>query len=328
MAIARDADDQLVGYLIAVTPDNAPDFADDDPLLGPWLKHARATIPDGNVILWRDAVDFTTGPSDPARSEVQAMVNMAGVLRSGLANPRYAYLPVDPAYDEAGEFTTLLGAEHLAELDLAGEHAVQCHRVDYGPGGLLGLQRIVIYGELGLTPPAAAAGARHDEARRGRPGARSPSTPRRCATRCARCRGRSSWRATRWPPATRRRSAPRRCGRACRPRPSTPSATPTTSSSCARSCGAATSSRPAATSRPPTSSFCRGDLLPPPACGGGAPVRLPRGQPVGGRGGRVKSFLLHLRRRADFAVAVQQERLDPGLDPLQRVARDRAPIAF
>jgi len=155
VAIARDADDQLVGYLIALRPDNAPDVADDDPLLGPWLQHARATIPDGNVILWRDAVDFTTGPSDPARSEVQAMVNMAGVLRSGLANPRYAYLPVDPAYDEAGEFTTLLGAEHLAALDLAGDHAVQCHRVDYGPGGLLGLQRIVIYGELGLTPPAA-----------------------------------------------------------------------------------------------------------------------------------------------------------------------------
>jgi hypothetical protein len=153
VAIARDADDQLVGYLIAVTPDNAPDFSADDPLLGPWLAHARATIPDGNVILWRDAVDFTTGPSDPARSEVQAMVNMAGVLRSGLANPRFAYLPVDPAYDQATEFTTLLGAEHLEDLDLGGEHPVQCHRVDYGPGGLLGLQRIVIYGELGLTPP-------------------------------------------------------------------------------------------------------------------------------------------------------------------------------
>ena len=106
------------------------------------------------MILWRDAVDFTTGPWDPARSGVQAMVNMAGVLRSGLANPRFAYLPVDPAYDQATEFTTLLGAEHLEDLDLGGEHAVQCHRVDYGPGGLLGVQRIVIYGELGQTPPA------------------------------------------------------------------------------------------------------------------------------------------------------------------------------
>jgi hypothetical protein len=154
VAIARDADDQLVGYLIAVTPHNAPDFADRDPLLGPWLDHARATVPDGNVILWRDAVDFTTGADDAARSEVQAMVNMAGVLRSGLANPRFAYLPVDPAYDQANEFTTLLGAEHLDDLDLSGEHAVQCHRVDYGPGGLLGLQRIVIYGEIGLAPPA------------------------------------------------------------------------------------------------------------------------------------------------------------------------------
>src|SRR5215218_5767107 len=158
VAIARDADDQLVGYLIAVTPRNAPDFADRDPLLGPWLDHARATVPDGNVILWRDAVDFTAGADDPARSEVQAMVNMAGVLRSGLANPRFAYLPVDPAYDQANEFTTLLGAEHLADLDLSGEHAVQCHRVDYGPGGLLGLQRIVIYGEIGLAPPAPVAG--------------------------------------------------------------------------------------------------------------------------------------------------------------------------
>jgi hypothetical protein len=155
VAIARDAEDQLVGYLIAVTPNNAPDFADRDPLLGPWLAHARETVPDGNVILWRDAVDFTTGPDDPARSEVQAMVNMAGVLRSGLANPRFAYLPVDPAYDQASEFTTLLGAQHLEDLDLRGEHAVQCHRVDYGPGGLLGLQRIVIYGELGLSAPAA-----------------------------------------------------------------------------------------------------------------------------------------------------------------------------
>ena len=62
VAIARDAEDQLVGYLIAVTPNNAPDFADDDPLLGPWLEHARETIPDGNVVLWRDAIDFATGP--------------------------------------------------------------------------------------------------------------------------------------------------------------------------------------------------------------------------------------------------------------------------
>src|SRR4051794_16780390 len=153
VAIARDAEDQLVGYLIAVTPANAPDFADDDPLLGPWLKHARATIPDGNVVLWRDAVDFTTGPDDPARSEVQALVNMAGVLRSGLPNLRFAYLPVDPAYDQASEFTTLLGAQHLDELDLVGEHGVECHRIDYGVGGVPGLQRIVIYGGLGLAPP-------------------------------------------------------------------------------------------------------------------------------------------------------------------------------
>jgi hypothetical protein len=171
VAIARDPEDQLVGYMIAVTPGNAPGFADGDPLLGPWLEHARTTVPHGNVVLWRDAVDFTTGPDEPARSEVQAMVNMAGILRSGLPNPRYAYLPVNPRYEQASEFTTLLGAEHVVELDLAGEHPVECHRVDYGPGGLLGLQRIVIYGELGLGAPAPPAAGDDGSAAAAGPGA-------------------------------------------------------------------------------------------------------------------------------------------------------------
>ncbi len=47
-----------------------------------------------------------------------------------------------------------LGAEHLAELDLEiGRRRIECHRIDYGPGGLVAAQRAVVYGELGLAAP-------------------------------------------------------------------------------------------------------------------------------------------------------------------------------
>jgi hypothetical protein len=154
VVIARDAGDNLCGFSIAVTPGNAPAAAREDILLGPWLEHARERVPDGNAILWRDAVDFT---GDPA-SGIQGMLNMVWVLRSGLRNPRYAYLPIDPDHPTAGTFAAALGAVHVKELDFdEGPHRVECHVLDYGENGLLGTQRAVVYMELGLTPPDAEA---------------------------------------------------------------------------------------------------------------------------------------------------------------------------
>jgi AAA ATPase-like protein len=150
--IARDAGDALCAFAVCVTPNGAPPLCEDDPVLGPWLAHARRTAPDGNAIVWRDATDFTRDTA----SQIQAMINMAGVLRSGLANPRYAYLPIDPAHVEAQGFSSRLGAQHVPELDVTiGEKTLQCHVLDYGPGGLLGAQRDVVYLELGLAPPGA-----------------------------------------------------------------------------------------------------------------------------------------------------------------------------
>jgi hypothetical protein len=116
-----------------VTPGNAPRAAEDDVLLGPWLAHAREHCAGGNAILWRDAVDFTRDID----SQIQAMINMAGVLRSGLANPRWTYLPVDPALEELRGFLAAIQAEHLPELDVHGYgfKTVECWRVDYGPAG-------------------------------------------------------------------------------------------------------------------------------------------------------------------------------------------------
>ncbi len=212
VVIARDPGDNLCGFSIAVTPGNAPPLAHEDILLGPWLEHAREHVPDGNAILWRDAVDFT---GDPA-SGIQGMLNMVWVLRSGLHNPRYAYLPIDPDHETAGTFAAALGAVHIEELDFSeGPHRVQCHVLDYGEHGLLGMQRAVVYMELGLAPPegAATAGAQRADGRRG--GARRAAPPEgsRGPRRAA------SWRAeTRW------RSGRRRSGRSSRTAPPRPSA--------------------------------------------------------------------------------------------------------
>src|SRR5207237_1015988 len=78
----------------------APEFAHEDPLVGPWLVHARADARLGDSVLWHDSIDFT----GDRRGRVQAMLGMAGVLRSGAANPRFAYMPINPANTDALTF--------------------------------------------------------------------------------------------------------------------------------------------------------------------------------------------------------------------------------
>ncbi|HST42812.1 MAG TPA: ATP-binding protein [Conexibacter sp.] len=152
IAIVRDLSDRIRGFELSVTVANAPPSAADDPQLGPWLEHARAAAPLGDAVLWQAAVDFT---GDPA-TRVQAMLGMSGILRSGLENPRFAYLPIDPRLEGALQFAAAAGARHVPELDVTLDgRLTQCHVIDYGPGGLLGAQRALIYGELGLAPPAA-----------------------------------------------------------------------------------------------------------------------------------------------------------------------------
>ncbi len=150
VAVARDREDRLSGYMVCMSPATAPGFALQDPLVGPWIAHARSDAALGDAVLWHDSVDFTRD----RRGRVQAMLGVAGVLRSGVANPRFAYMPINPANPNAVAFARTLGAEHLAELDLEiGPRRIECHRIDYGPGGLLAAQRAVVYSELGLAPP-------------------------------------------------------------------------------------------------------------------------------------------------------------------------------
>ena len=95
--------------------------------------------------MWRDSVDLTRDP----RSRVQALLNMGAILRSGDGNPRFAYLPIDPGSRAARAFSAAVGARHVPELDGGG---VECHVLDYGPGGLLGALRDHVLREAGREP--------------------------------------------------------------------------------------------------------------------------------------------------------------------------------
>jgi hypothetical protein len=150
VTVVRDQDDALAGYGIVVTPANAPPFAARDPLLGPRVRHAAQHVPGAAAVICRQAIDLTRQRSSP----VTALIGMAGVIGSGLENPIAAYLPIARGDAAAQAFSAACGAAPIAEL--AVEHAgisVECHVLDYGPGGVLAGQRAAIYRELGLPAP-------------------------------------------------------------------------------------------------------------------------------------------------------------------------------
>jgi hypothetical protein len=152
VTVVRDEDDVIAGYGIAATPANAPAFAAEDPVIGPRLRHAARKVPGGAAVVFRQAVDLTHGSG----ASVTSLLGLAGILGSGLANPASAYLPIVRGDLAAEAFSAACGARAIDELvvERAGVR-VECHHLDYGPGGLLAFQHAEVYRELGLPPPAA-----------------------------------------------------------------------------------------------------------------------------------------------------------------------------
>lgn len=151
VTVVRDEDDVIAGYGIAATAANAPAFAAEDPVIGPRLRHAARKVPGGAAVVFRQAVDLTHGMG----ANVTSLLGLAGILGSGLANPAAAYLPIVRGDAAAEAFSAACGARPIDELvvERAGVR-VECHNLDYGPGGLLAFQHAAVYRELGLPPPA------------------------------------------------------------------------------------------------------------------------------------------------------------------------------
>ena len=151
--VVRDREEGLCGLAYAVTPENAPPEAEEDALLGPWVAHAREHAPDGQAMVWRDSIDVTTPREGDVGSPIPALMNTGCVLRSGLRNPRWSYMPIDPENGAAVAFVRGVRARHIEELDVGDEKVVQCWVLDSGSGGMLGGMLKAIYAELGLPKP-------------------------------------------------------------------------------------------------------------------------------------------------------------------------------
>ncbi|MBN8868388.1 MAG: AAA family ATPase [Solirubrobacterales bacterium] len=153
VVVARDEAGRMAGFAIAVTPDNCPAWADQDPWLGPWLAHAAASPGGREAILWRDTFVFGRNGTS-AGSSVVALLNAAATAASGLVNPRYFYGPVDPTDESAVALSRSIGAEHLPGLDLTRPLGrIECHRLDHGPDGMLATVRSLIDRDAGVMRP-------------------------------------------------------------------------------------------------------------------------------------------------------------------------------
>jgi hypothetical protein len=146
--VARDPEDRLCGLTLSLTPQTAPAAAAEDPILGPRLAHARR-LDRLEAVIWRDMIGAPD--RDP---ELFGLLGMAGLLAATSGSPRHAYLTINPALPGAREFAAAGGAVHVPELDARiGEETVECHVIDWGPGGVLAAVRAHIYRELGLPEP-------------------------------------------------------------------------------------------------------------------------------------------------------------------------------
>ncbi len=154
--VARDRDERLCGLTVSLTPGTAPPPAAEDPILGPRLAHARR-LDRHDTVIWRDMIGVAAD-RDP---DLFGLLGMAGLLAATSGSPRYGYLPINPALPGARDFAAAGGAVHVPELDArVGVETIECHVIDWGPGGVLAALHAHVYRELGLAAPARPATAR------------------------------------------------------------------------------------------------------------------------------------------------------------------------
>ncbi|WP_436794379.1 hypothetical protein [Actinospongicola halichondriae] len=155
VVVARDRSGVIAGFSIAMTPDRAPAWADEDEVLATWLADARRRVPDGDVILWRRECDLETLRDPDAESTVTAVLNEAVVRTCGLANPRWFYGDVDRENEAMVQLSAAMGAIHVPSADVVtGDRTSSLHVLDHGTGGFIAAVHGMVHESLGLPTPA------------------------------------------------------------------------------------------------------------------------------------------------------------------------------
>jgi hypothetical protein len=158
VTMARDLAGRLVGCSIVISSDNAPPWADEDPVLSVQLAHASGHAADGPAIIFRDAFDLTAGETGDPTSPVVALLNHPPHLRQELPYARTFYGLVPTANTTAHQLALSIGARRMPELDIRdGERELQTYLLDHGEHRLVGTVRSLVYAELGLPGPPPAA---------------------------------------------------------------------------------------------------------------------------------------------------------------------------
>ncbi len=152
VVVVRAPDGSLLSWLLAVSPVSRPAWADEDPVVGPWLRHVRAHHQAGDAFLVRDIADF-----GPAGDPVAAMVGWshAWFLRGmGVSRERYCYYAIrdDPAQRRIVDWLEATGHHPVSGLPAGPDRRFWL--LDYGEGGLVAHVWRLIHAELGLPVPA------------------------------------------------------------------------------------------------------------------------------------------------------------------------------
>jgi hypothetical protein len=149
----RNSAGQLIGFGVWVTSDDAPAWAEEDPVVGPRLEHARSLEPRGKAVISRGGRPLVWR----TQKTRAAIANPAMVGRGGV-DVRYFYGAGFEGRPQQADFYRAMGYRRVPELDVMEDgRVVECHLLDLGEGGVIRGIRDRVYRDLGLPldPPTA-----------------------------------------------------------------------------------------------------------------------------------------------------------------------------
>ncbi|MDQ6523842.1 hypothetical protein RB608_09540 [Nocardioides sp. LHD-245] len=151
VVVTRDETGALAGWGIAATLFTHPAWIEEDPVLGPWFRVARAAHPDEDAFLVRDVADV--GAATDEISPILAAGYAWCIQRMAHHNPRYSYACTSDSADTptAGSWLAAMGYLERPELAVTvGRHIRRCYVTDHGEAGMAGDTWRTVYRDIGL----------------------------------------------------------------------------------------------------------------------------------------------------------------------------------